>query len=1146
MSETPEVQTEAEMDRENEPTAVVLEVLQRMVRKAVADECAAKGPADSPQADPAPSKHNEAPRGTPECPNPPSAAKVVKEILTILKQSTIAGLFSAVSATFVTALQSNLAADPNATTQALLMMVFTGPDSTTIWVQSLLYASLGASLFAALAAMLGKEWVGHYARVGDSGSIEDRCIDRQSKLIAMRAWRFDMVLACIPLLLQGSLLLFGIALSAYMWSQQHAIAGVIVAVNVVGVLLYGVLLMCSLVFPDCPYHIPLTDLTVAARDRLLPSLLRLTSRISQVVSHLFLKRQSPPTLPTATPANPETAVVIKSDTGLQLDAPCVEWLLKTSTDPEALVAAARMALEVNLAQVKFDPTAVQQLEKMFRSCFISQESSSSGAHELLPSNYERAAAYGQALLGIYLDGHLMYSTTEPMLEPPDFGWLRRTLKLIQDHPDSRFICEVLSVLFLPKDMGDDDRFDLVPGPSDAPTLPQSTVIDWFSHRMLYFIYNIESEDDPRTWLQHYFVTLMLQWFRSGQLTARARANCSVACSMLAGCRVSLGSLAVNNKRHVQGCHYAHATVLNTTFSDIASFHAVASFQRVDIPSSRYKWSDWWNYKAYSQRLPHPLLLRLSAHLQLEYLPEFDLGHSIMDMRKILDFYSAVCTHYFDEESAISDYEEIFKGVGDISLPLSSLIRSVTSHITSRGSKFEGHITQRSQEWRSSLMFQELPRTWSPEDRLKTRLVQDNGDVVSSTIHDLNMDDAPGLLKAIELVWKILKAKPYVRDAELDKDDAELRLDKDDVERLEDQLVGFSFILSEVPDILTGTPRLDSSFYETLSFLASHTIPVLRYAALKIIRKLCGNTEAGVDLESLECLVKSMGGIDKFCVALSSCAPEMRVPDNGDNYIVWSTQAYLEVVAGLCGSWPKHFRHLYAPQLMVIADNLATASDGTVNWDLIRLDCWYAWKPLVQILFRCEEHEPGFIQHLLFTSSACEAEPKLLIACTPWHTRFHDSDAHPHSCIPVMVRYTVDTWHQQQLSRNDVLIVLRFHWHLKQRIAKGVSEDQSAAMLDAAREVWKELLPLFVQADLEEGTENKEGEMDIGEEDKEEGKGKGKDVDKEDEAQKKRDADEGQLKETRIENEAVHWEAFALKTIPVATRVSNDLETGSDV
>lgn len=505
------------------------------------------------------------------------------------------------------------------------------------------------------------------------------------------------------------------------------------------------------------------------------------------------------------------------------------------------------------------------------------------------------------------------------------------------------------------------------------------------------------------------------------------------------------------------------------------------------------------------------------------------------MRKILGFYSALFTDYFTEGTAIADYKAIFKGAGDLTLPLSSLISSITSHITSSDSnKFEGHITQHSQEWCSALMRQKR-RTWSPKDSFETTLVQDDGGVAPSTIRDLNIDDVSGLLKAIKLVWEILKAKP----------------DEDDVERLEDQLVGFSFLLSEVPDILTSALHLDSSFYDTLSFLASHTIPVLRYAALKIIRKLCGDTKAEVDRVSLEGLVENMGGIDKFCVALSSCAPEMRRPD-GDVYIIRSTRLYLEVIAGLHGSWPEHCRRLYAPQFMVIADNLATDSDGDVDFGLI----WgthRAWKALLQVLFRCEEHEPGFIQHLLSTSSAHEAELKLVIALTPWdHNTFSDSDADPHSGIPAMVRYTIDTWRQQQLSEDDVLLRLEeLRYFLKQRIERGVSERQSKAMLDAAREVLTELRPLFVQAGLEKGTENKEeGEMNIEDEDKPEGKGKGKGTDDEDEAQKDEDADEdedeNQHRETGTENAAEHEEAAALESIPPTTGVVNDLETGGDV
>ncbi|KIJ63833.1 hypothetical protein HYDPIDRAFT_91617, partial [Hydnomerulius pinastri MD-312] len=87
-----------------------------------------------------------------------------------------AGLFSAVSTTFIVAMEPNLSPDPNETTNALLMLLihtidnntfsnqtltlpgWDGPGSTVIWIQSLIYASLSASLLAALGAVLGKRW----------------------------------------------------------------------------------------------------------------------------------------------------------------------------------------------------------------------------------------------------------------------------------------------------------------------------------------------------------------------------------------------------------------------------------------------------------------------------------------------------------------------------------------------------------------------------------------------------------------------------------------------------------------------------------------------------------------------------------------------------------------------------------------------------------------------------------------------------------------------------------------------------------------------------------------------------------------------------------------------------------------------------
>ncbi|KAG2139293.1 hypothetical protein DEU56DRAFT_325785, partial [Suillus clintonianus] len=107
------------------------------------------------------------------------------------------GLFSAVSTSFIVAMESNLSPDPNDTTHALLAQLVQiglgnlaeassapastwSPSATTIWIQMIAYASLSMSLLAAFGAVLGKQWLGYYKsnRYG-RGSQEERGKRRQ-------------------------------------------------------------------------------------------------------------------------------------------------------------------------------------------------------------------------------------------------------------------------------------------------------------------------------------------------------------------------------------------------------------------------------------------------------------------------------------------------------------------------------------------------------------------------------------------------------------------------------------------------------------------------------------------------------------------------------------------------------------------------------------------------------------------------------------------------------------------------------------------------------------------------------------------------------------------------------------------------------
>ncbi|KAG2134675.1 hypothetical protein BD769DRAFT_1572017, partial [Suillus cothurnatus] len=181
------------------------------------------------------------------------------------------GLFSAVSTTFIVSLQSALSPDETKMTNALVqLLIYTldntafdgqqptlpqwnGPGPTEIWIQCLMYASLSTSLIAALGAVLGKQWLGHFIRCG-RGPIDVRGRLRQQRMDGLQTWYFSAVLEALPLLIQISLLLFGIALSASIWTQQPTIATPVLLTMAFGALFYGVIVISCVVSPTCPFQ----------------------------------------------------------------------------------------------------------------------------------------------------------------------------------------------------------------------------------------------------------------------------------------------------------------------------------------------------------------------------------------------------------------------------------------------------------------------------------------------------------------------------------------------------------------------------------------------------------------------------------------------------------------------------------------------------------------------------------------------------------------------------------------------------------------------------------------------------------------------------------------------------------------------------
>jgi len=68
---------------------------------------------------------------------------------------------------------------------------WTGAPRGITHVQTMLYASLAASLFSAFLVMLGKQWLNRYVSTGIRGTAIERNQDRQRKLDGIITWYFD-------------------------------------------------------------------------------------------------------------------------------------------------------------------------------------------------------------------------------------------------------------------------------------------------------------------------------------------------------------------------------------------------------------------------------------------------------------------------------------------------------------------------------------------------------------------------------------------------------------------------------------------------------------------------------------------------------------------------------------------------------------------------------------------------------------------------------------------------------------------------------------------------------------------------------------------------------------------------------------------
>ena len=350
-----------------------------------------------------------------------------------------AGLFSAVSSAFIIDVQSNLQPDPNEMTAAYMrilihnmnnslfpdadsnLVTWTGPPPEIITAQSLLYASLATSLFAAFLAMLGKQWVNRYIR-NRGGSAADKSRDRQRKLDGFEKWRFHLAIESLPVMLQVSSLLLGCALSQYLWTISRTVAGVVVAVTLFGLTSYVFLTLAATLYYDCPYQTPPSTIirttikyitrsedkfahslrslatSLPSISNLGPILLRLRFGIITVLGnfgHVPSGTTEAERIPPAVVVAPPTEIPREMFTGWEVckaDARCISWVLEFTTDIDVIFSTVRFAADMTWYPKIAGAVSPHLLADLFFDCLLDGE--------IVPGKLEYASSIGMALASV--------------------------------------------------------------------------------------------------------------------------------------------------------------------------------------------------------------------------------------------------------------------------------------------------------------------------------------------------------------------------------------------------------------------------------------------------------------------------------------------------------------------------------------------------------------------------------------------------------------------------------------------------------------------------------------------------------------------------------------------------------------------------
>ena len=277
--------------------------------------------------------------------------------------------------------------------------------------QSILFVCLSVTLLVAFIAVLAKQWVRYYTRATTWGNIVDRGKTHQAKFVGLQKWGLSLVIDSLSVMLQFALLLFGVALTIYLWELDFPTAEAVLGITSIGFAFYTCITLLATIFRDCPFQTPLSCLlpSVLPWMKKFPALTRAWPRRKATSLLLWIARafriftggenasdhaeEDPYNHYSFCFSNPifwRKDPLFTSPIPKDIAASAGFWLLENSTDSLAVSAVAAVFSELQWpSENRSTTTALVRLRDAYVECFRAPEFKGSARLQAL----ESAAAY---------------------------------------------------------------------------------------------------------------------------------------------------------------------------------------------------------------------------------------------------------------------------------------------------------------------------------------------------------------------------------------------------------------------------------------------------------------------------------------------------------------------------------------------------------------------------------------------------------------------------------------------------------------------------------------------------------------------------------------------------------------------------------